>query len=160
VVSKDDLLGSVWGGRIVSESTLASRINAARRVIGDSGGEQRLIRTIFGKGIRFIGVVQEQFLDGKVLPASSSLHLSVVVLPFTNLSDDPEQQYFADGITEDLTNDLSRLAGLLVISRNTAITYQAKRVDTKQIGPANLRCTMYSKAASGGRVIGSVSAPS
>jgi adenylate cyclase len=60
--------------------------------------------------------------------------LSIVVLPFTNLSDDREQQYFADGITEDLTTDLSRIAGMLVISRNTAFTYQGKRVDTKQIG--------------------------
>jgi adenylate cyclase len=57
-----------------------------------------------------------------------------VVLPFTNLADDREQQYFADGITEDLTTDLSRIAGMLVISRNTAFTYQGKRVDTKQIG--------------------------
>jgi TolB-like protein len=60
--------------------------------------------------------------------------LSIVVLPFANLSNDPEQQYFADGITADLTTDLSRLAGMLVISRNTAFTYQGKRVDTKQIG--------------------------
>jgi len=56
------------------------------------------------------------------------------VLPFANLSNDPEQQYFADGITEDLTTDLSRIGGMLVISRNTAFTYQGKRVDTKQIG--------------------------
>jgi adenylate cyclase len=60
--------------------------------------------------------------------------LSIVVLPFTNLSDDRGQQYFADGITEDLTTDLSRLAGMLVISRNTAFTYRDKRVDTRQIG--------------------------
>jgi len=60
--------------------------------------------------------------------------LSIVVLPFTNLSDDREQQYFADGITEDLTTDLSRIADLLVISRNTAFTYQGKRVDTRRIG--------------------------
>ena len=60
--------------------------------------------------------------------------LSIVVLPFANLSDDPERQYFADGITEDLTTDLSRIEGMLVISRNTAFTYQGKRVDTKQIG--------------------------
>jgi adenylate cyclase len=60
--------------------------------------------------------------------------LSIVVLPFSNLSDDREQQYFADGITEDLTTDLSRLAGMLVISRNTAFTYRNKRVDARQIG--------------------------
>jgi TolB-like protein/DNA-binding winged helix-turn-helix (wHTH) protein len=60
--------------------------------------------------------------------------LSIVVLPFTNLNDDREQQYFADGITEDLTTDLSRLADMLVISRNTAFTYRNKAIDTKQIG--------------------------
>jgi adenylate cyclase len=60
--------------------------------------------------------------------------LSIVVLPFANISNDPEQQYFADGITEDLTTDLSRIAGMFVTSRNTAFTYKDKRVDTKQIG--------------------------
>jgi TolB-like protein/cytochrome c-type biogenesis protein CcmH/NrfG len=60
--------------------------------------------------------------------------LSIVVLPFTNLSDDREQQYFADGITDDLTTDLSRLAGMFVISRNTAFTYRNKPIDTRQIG--------------------------
>jgi adenylate cyclase len=67
-------------------------------------------------------------------PPLAAPRLSIVVLPFANLSNDPEQQYFADGITEDLTTDLSRIAGMFVISRNTAFTYQGKRVDTKQIG--------------------------
>src|SRR5260370_8879220 len=60
VVSKDDLLAAVWSGRIVSESTLSTRINAARSAIADSGEEQRLIRTAHGKGIRFVGAVREQ----------------------------------------------------------------------------------------------------
>jgi adenylate cyclase len=64
--------------------------------------------------------------------------LSIVVLPFANLGNDPDQQYFADGVTEDLTTDLSRIAGMFVISRNTAFTYKDKRVDTKQIGVAYL----------------------
>jgi TolB-like protein len=67
-------------------------------------------------------------------PPAAAPRLSIVVLPFTNLSDDREQQYFADGITEDLTTDLSRLAYTFVISRNTAFTYRNKSVDTKQIG--------------------------
>ena len=67
-------------------------------------------------------------------PPTVAPRLSIVVLPFANLSDDREQQYFADGITEDLTTDLSRIADMVVISRNTAFTYQGKRVDTKQIG--------------------------
>ena len=66
--------------------------------------------------------------------AAEAPRLSIVVLPFANLSNDPDQQYFADGITEDLTTDLSCIAGMLVISRNTAFTYQGKRLDTKQIG--------------------------
>jgi TolB-like protein/Flp pilus assembly protein TadD len=67
-----------------------------------------------------------------VLPVAP--RLSIVVLPFANLSNDPEQQYFADGITEDLTTDLSRISGMFVISRNTAFTYRSKPADTKQIG--------------------------
>ena len=69
-----------------------------------------------------------------ILPPFVAPRLSIVVLPFANLSNDPDQQYFADGITEDVTTDLSRIAGMLVISRNTAFTYQDKRVDTKQVG--------------------------
>jgi adenylate cyclase len=76
----------------------------------------------------------------RVQPAASisqtlaAPRLSIVVLPFANLSNDPEQQYFADGITEDLTTDLSRIADMFVISRNTAFTYRNKPIDTKQIG--------------------------
>jgi len=67
-------------------------------------------------------------------PPGIAPRLSIVVLPFTNLSNDPEQQYFADGITEDLTTDLSRIENMFVISCNTAFTYRNKRIDTKQIG--------------------------
>ena len=68
--------------------------------------------------------------------------LSIVVLPFANLSNDPEQQYFTDGITEDLTTDLSRIAGMFVISPNTAFTYRNNRIDTKQIRAAAATCYM------------------
>src|SRR5689334_113201 len=60
VVSKEDLIASVWGGRIVSDSTLTSRINAARKAVGDSGEDQKLIRTIARKGLRFVGTIREQ----------------------------------------------------------------------------------------------------
>jgi TolB-like protein len=134
VVSRDDLLTAVWDGRIVSESTIATRINAVRRVIGDNGEQQRLIRTIIGKGVRFVGAVREQRATGEPVAASISPRLSIVVLPFTNLSNDPEQEYFADGITDDLTTDLSRISGSFVIARNTAFTYKGKPVSAKQIG--------------------------
>ena len=103
VVSKDDLLASVWGGRIVSESTLFSRINAARRAIGDSGDQQRLIRTIIGKGVRFVGEVREQQDADLAAMPSVVPRLSIVVLPFANFSDLPELEHFANGITDDLT---------------------------------------------------------
>jgi DNA-binding winged helix-turn-helix (wHTH) protein len=96
VVSKDDLLQAVWGGRIVSDSALAARINAARRALGDNGEAQRWIRTLPRKGVRFIGAVRE---EQEPAPARSPPpRLSIVVLPFLNLSSDPEQGYFADGI--------------------------------------------------------------
>ena len=146
VVSKDDLIASVWGGRIVSESTLTSRINAARRAVGDSGKEQRLIRTVARKGLRFVGAVDEA--AARTAPAVSetiqppaaptaSLPLpvkpSIAVLPFTNMSNDPEQESFADGLTEDLITDLSRNAGLFVIARNSAFAYKGKSVDVRRI---------------------------
>jgi TolB-like protein len=131
VVSRDDLLSSVWGGRIVSESTIASRINAVRRTIGDNGEQQRLIRTIIGKGIRFVGDVREHQANPETrIPP----RLSVVVLPFANLSNNPELEYFADGISDDLTTDLSRIADMFVIARNTAFTYKGKHIDAKQVG--------------------------
>jgi TolB-like protein/Flp pilus assembly protein TadD len=141
VVSKDDLIQGVWGGRIVSDSALTTRLNAARKAVNDSGAAQRVIRTVQRKGVRFIGEVIEDgdpSALGDVAPAATESptapRLSIVVLPFANLSNHPEQQYFADGITGDLTTDLSRIPDMLVISRNTAFTYRDKPIDTKQIG--------------------------
>jgi TolB-like protein/Flp pilus assembly protein TadD len=142
VVSKDDLIDGVWGGRIVSESALTTRLNAVRKAVGDSGAAQRLIRTVPRRGVRFIGEVSEDSERAArvevTMPAATAPpaapRLSIVVLPFVNLSDDPDQQYFADGVVGLLTTDLSRIPDMLVISRNTAFTYRDKPVDTKQIG--------------------------
>jgi DNA-binding winged helix-turn-helix (wHTH) protein len=101
VVSKDDLLQAVWGGRVVSDSALAARINVARRALGDDGEAQHWIRTLPRKGARFIGAVREERAPAPT--SSPAPRLSIVVLPFLNLSSDPEQGYFADGITDDLT---------------------------------------------------------
>src|SRR6266853_1504885 len=95
VVSKDDLLAAVWQGRIVSEATLSSRINAARGALHDSGEEQRLIRTILRKGIRFVGAVREEPAAGVTAAMErpeAGLALpdrpSIAVLPFVNMSGD------------------------------------------------------------------------
>jgi adenylate cyclase len=299
VVSKDDLLAAVWNGRIVSESTMSTRINAARTAIGDSGEEQRLLRTAHGKGIRFVGAVREEeetvrklaaifaadvagysrlmgqdeigtlrrltacraILDERIAayrgrifgsagdsvvadfasaidavqcavavheaiakdradrPASEQMRLrigvhvgdiivqggnlfgdgvniaarlealaepggicisgtvrdyigtklplaftdlgeqlvknitqpiraygiggasataigapSIAVLPFTNMSGDPEQEFVADGIAEDIITALSRYPSLFVIARNSSFTYKGRAVDLKQVG--------------------------
>ena len=144
VVTKDELLETVWQGRIVSESTLNSQINAARKAIGDSGEEQRMIRTLARKGFRFVGEVRETEAAEvpppapDVEPAGRELPLpakpSVAVLAFDNMSGDPEQHYFSDGITEDIITALSRVKWFFVIARNSSFTYKGRSVDVKQIG--------------------------
>lgn len=142
VVSKDDLIRAIWQGRVVSDVALTTRINAARKAIGDSGDEQRLIRTFPRKGVRFIGTVRETAGSAGATVSGGSPQPgfavpdkpSLVVLPFTNLSPNPEQEYFADGVTESLTTDLSRMVGMFVIGRNTAFTYKGRHVDLKQVG--------------------------
>jgi TolB-like protein/Tfp pilus assembly protein PilF len=139
VVSKNDLIASVWGGRIVSESTLTSRINAARKAVGDSGNEQRLIRTVARKGVRFVGDVrtEEAAPTAQAEPERPALPLpdrpAIAVLPFINMSGDPEQEYFSDGISEDIITALSKLRWFFVIARNSSFTYKGKAVHLKQI---------------------------
>jgi TolB-like protein len=134
VVSKDDLLRAVWGGRIVSESTLSSRINAARKAVGDTGATQRLIRTVPRKGIRFVGDATE--VPSSVIPPPPVQHerSSIAVLAFDNLSDDPDQAYFADGLSEDIITALSRFQQLTVIARNSSFTYRGRAVSISDIG--------------------------
>jgi pentatricopeptide repeat protein len=141
VVTKDDLLQAVWGGRIVSESALTTRINAVRRAIGDDGAAQRLIRTFTRKGVRFIGEVVElpdpaNPVSGDALRPDPPLpeKPSLVVLPFQNMSGDPEQEYFADGMVEEIITALSRIRWLFVIARNSSFSYKGQTVDVKQVG--------------------------
>ena len=144
VVSKDDLIKGVWDGRIVSESTLTSRITAVRKAIGDNGEEQRLIRTVPRKGVRFVGLVRgEQSVAGdKVAVVAVSTEPSflspdrpsIAVMPFQNMSGDHEQEYFADGIVDDIITALSRMRWLFVIARNSTFTYKGRAVDVKQVG--------------------------
>jgi TolB-like protein len=144
VVSKDDLIALVWQGRIVSDSTLTSRINAARTVIGDSGKDQKLIRTIPRKGVRFVGSVIEQLGDTQPAaapvreirprPASPlSERPAIAVLPFTNMSGEAEQEYFSDGISEDIITALSKLRWFFVIARNSSFIYKGNTVHLKQV---------------------------
>ncbi|MGB8606989.1 winged helix-turn-helix domain-containing tetratricopeptide repeat protein, partial [Bradyrhizobium sp.] len=139
VVSRDDLIASVWDGRIVSESTLTSRINLARIALGDSGRDQKLIRTIPRKGLRFVGAVSEPSNGIRPVlerpPSAPPLpdRPAIAVLPFINMSGDPEQEYFSDGISEDIITAVSKLRWFFVIARSSSFTYKGKAVHLKQI---------------------------
>ncbi len=143
VVTRDDLLDAIWNGRVVSESTLTSRINAARRAVNDNGEDQRLIRTVARKGIRFVGEVTElsaakPAAAGKPpAPPLAGLPLpdrpAIAVLPFTNMSGEAEQDYFSDGISEDIITALSKLRWFFVIARNSSFIYKGRTVHLRQI---------------------------
>lgn len=227
VVSKDDLIKAIWKGRIVTDAALTTRLNAVRRAIGDSGEQQRLIKTFPRKGFRFVSAVRDEdrrpgtavvsdalaelsklaraagkaavsapdsekvvgkrrsdgwlghlrgrlkLVGGALASVAAigaiagglngywnvwktvstdvvreaqttqgqptvrpeiTLRLSLVVLPFANLNNDPEQDYFADAITIDLTTDLARTPATFVLGRETAFTYKNKSIDLKQLG--------------------------
>ncbi|WFU56439.1 winged helix-turn-helix domain-containing tetratricopeptide repeat protein [Bradyrhizobium pachyrhizi] len=146
VVSKDDLIRAIWNGRIVSDAALTTRLNAARIALGDSGEEQRFIKTLPRKGFRFVGAVREELeqVDAAVTDHQQvelqqpDLALpdkpSIAVLQFENMSVDPEQEFFAEGMVEEIITALSRFRSLFVISRNSSFTFKGRAVDIKEVG--------------------------
>ena len=151
VVSKDALIEAVWDGRIVSDSTLNSRINSVRRAVGDDGKAQAIVRTFPRRGFRFIAqVVEEVGQPPEPMPSShepqnshteeeeagASAHSgkpSIAVLPFENMSSDPEQEYFSKGITEDIIAAFSKHRWLAVTARDTSNAYKGKHLDVRRM---------------------------
>jgi adenylate cyclase len=149
VVGKDELLKRVWQDRIVEENRLAGEITALRKAFG---ADRELIRTVAGRGYQFTGEIRARDAgDGKqeisgtatadalsttpLSPGSSCPdNPSIAVLPFTNMSGDPEQEYFADGMVEEIITALSRIRWLSVIARNSSFTYKGQSPDVKQVG--------------------------
>ena len=134
VVTKDQLVAAVWEGRPISNSALTTRLNVLRSAIGDSGRNQRLIKTLPRKGFRFIGVVHGQQISGCRDEKRSSDLPSIAVLPFTNLSGDPSQDFFGDVIAEEVLTELARLRWLLVIARNSSFMFRGTAFDVREIG--------------------------
>ena len=170
VVAKDDLIAAVWKGYVVSPSAISGRLNAARCAIGDSGEAQRLIRTFPRKGVRFVAPVRSSLGESDVVarsannPPQSSLLVpeappqpekpSIAVLPFANMSGDPQQDYFADGITEDLITELSRMRWFFVIARNSSFTYKGQAVDVKRVGrELGVRYVLEGSVRKAGRIV-------
>jgi TolB-like protein/cytochrome c-type biogenesis protein CcmH/NrfG len=144
-VSKDELVAAVWDGRIITDSALTTRVYVARNAVGDTGGNQRLIKTLPRKGFRFVGAVREEQDRGRkpavrnsLEPAGGALPVSdrpsIAVLAFTNLSDDPHHSFIAEGIAEDAVTELLKLRWLLVVSRNCSFNYKSKATDVGEVG--------------------------
>ena len=153
LVSKNDLIDNVWDGRIVSEAALSSCMNAVRRAVGDDGKRQEVIRTVPRRGFRFVlpvaiddetpavtggegEVSQESGLRSSDLNLAASIpdKPAIAVLPFRNLSGDPDQEYFADGLTEDIITTLSLWRSFPVIARNSTFAFKYPSPDIRKVG--------------------------
>ena len=146
LIDRDELMHAVWPDVIVTDDSIAQCIGEIRRVLG--GDSQRYLRTVQRRGYRFAGPVQRVAVTEPpeptdVAPASrtdqqpgsrSPDHPTIAVLPFQNMSGDPEQEYFADGMVEEIITALSRIRWLFVIARNSSFIYKGRAVDIKQVG--------------------------
>jgi TolB-like protein len=154
IVSKDELIETVWNGRIVSEAALSSRINAARKAIGDNGNDQLFIRTLHKRGFRFVGevsdgspsivgpegaVVESEARRGaaqaaEAAPDATATGPSIAVMPFDNFGGSAESDYFSYGMTEDIIRLLARNRWLTVISRHSTVAFKSRTVDVREVG--------------------------
>jgi TolB-like protein len=139
-VSKRDLIEAAWAAQAVEDSNLTVQIAAVRRTLQDLAGDTGWIETLSRRGYRYIGPAAATPSADRMAAASETPTLplperpSVAVLPFTNLSIDAEQDYFADGMVDDIITGLSRINWLFVIARNSTFVYKGRAVDVKQVG--------------------------
>ncbi|MBO9516498.1 MAG: winged helix-turn-helix domain-containing protein [Porphyrobacter sp.] len=141
MVSKDELVEKVWGGRFISDAAIAARIKSARQALGDDGKEQRFIRTIHGKGFRFVAPVsfiQQGGARHVESPAQRQAEgpPSIAVLPFRFLSEPGPLSFLSDALADELITDLSRLRWLMVIARGSSFRFRGRDVDAREIGLA------------------------
>jgi TolB-like protein/cytochrome c-type biogenesis protein CcmH/NrfG len=143
VVTRDELLEKLWNGKVVTDSALGASIKDARKAVGDSGARQQVIKTIHGRGYQFIANVTETTIDKSPDKEDHSIvrealalpdKPSIAVLPFTNISGDPEQEYFVDGMTDEIITGLSKVPGLFVVANNSTMVYKGRAVDVRRVG--------------------------
>ena len=133
LVTKDELMAQVWPGVVVEENNLHFHISSLRRALDADGKGESWIVTVHGRGYRLLRP-PEPPAAGKAAAEASAGQPSLAVLPFNNLSGDPEQEYFADGMVEEIITTLSRIHWLFVIARNSTFAYKGQNVDVKRIG--------------------------
>ena len=144
LVRKDEIFEKLWDGRVVTDSALTSRIKSARQALGDSGRAQQFIKTIHGKGFRFVADVRVAHGTGLILPGDdagqadvaieTSARPSIAVLPFRNLVDAGTYKTLAEGIPHELITELARLRWLLVIARGSSFRFREPDLDLREIG--------------------------
>lgn len=142
VVTRDELLDTLWKGRVVTDSAVTARLKAARKAVGDDGLRQEVIKTVHRRGYQFVApIAASATVEPDVQnegpsddpPLTLPANPSIAVLPFTNLSADPEQEIFADGLTEDIITDLSRFRDLFVIASNSCFVYKGMAVRIQEV---------------------------
>ena len=142
LVSRAEIISAVWPETVVEESNLNVQIAALRRVLDGGRADSSCIQTVPGRGYRFIAPVTQVAAEARAsataVPIAGVPPLpdrpSIAVLPFENVSGDLEQEYFADGIVEEIITALSRIRWLFVIARNSSLTYKGQAIDVKQVG--------------------------
>jgi TolB-like protein len=132
IVSKDELMARLWPGRIVEEGNIHVHVSALRKTLGEHGDGHSYVVTVPSRGYRLAGSPEAAPSAAQGLPLPDKP--SIAVLPFQGLSGDPDQEYFADGMVEDITTALSKLRWFFVIARNSAVTYKGRVVEVKTIG--------------------------
>ncbi len=145
LIGREELNQQIWDGRFVSDWALSTCIKNARLAIGDSGKRQDYIRTVRRRGFRFAGTVEVRGPSRRAIPPAASDRgvdpagptlpnkPSIAVLPFDNMSNDPEQEFFADGMTEDIITSLSKFRWFFVIARNSTFTYKGKATSVREV---------------------------
>ena len=133
LVTKDELFAKVWRAAIVEENALQAHVSALRKALGESVGSQRHILTVPGLGYRFVKNPSSSFAEASQAHVPSD-RPSIAVLPFQTMSDDPGQEYFADGVVEDIITALARNSKLSVVARNSSFAYGRRPVDVRQVG--------------------------
>jgi len=143
VVGRDELLENLWQGKVVTDSALAARLKDARKALGDSGNKQEFIKTVHGRGYQFIARIDEpesaspvekieKIISGKTLDLPDKP--SIAVLPLQNGSDDIEEEYFSDGVTDGIINKLTRFRDLFVMGRSSSFSFRDMAVDLTEMG--------------------------
>jgi len=137
VVTKDEMFAKVWPGRVVEDNAIHVHISALRKALDQADNAQTYVVTVPSRGYRLVGIepritLHKNDTENKI--SSAVPGTSIVVMPFQNLSDEKEYEYFADGMVEDLVTGLSRIKSIFVIARDSSFIYKGKSVDVKQVG--------------------------